>query len=92
MDALLDRVEDLLTLDLQDSVCLIQVVSTIKHCFTVCLSLSLQYGETVLIFACKNRNLKLVKRLLSMRANPNLSNNVSHIGAIYTLSVSWLPL
>ncbi|CAI8010853.1 Ankyrin homolog [Geodia barretti] len=33
-------------------------------------------GETVLIFACKNRNLKLVKQLLSMKANPNLCNNL----------------
>ncbi|CAI8035374.1 Ankyrin-3 [Geodia barretti] len=39
------------------------------------LDLQDSYGETVLIFACKNRNLELVKRLLSMKANPNLCNN-----------------
>ena len=33
----------------------------------------------MLIIACKRRNLTLVKRLLSMRANPNLSNYVSKI-------------
>ena len=39
---------------------------------------SLQCGETVLIFACKRKNRALVSRLLSMKANPDICNNVSH--------------
>ncbi|CAI8034965.1 Ankyrin homolog [Geodia barretti] len=31
-------------------------------------------GDTTLIMACRKRNLKLVRRLLSMKANPNISN------------------
>ena len=40
-------------------------------------SLSIQYGETTLTLACKNGNLRLVERLLSMGANPDIGNNVS---------------
>jgi ankyrin repeat protein len=31
-------------------------------------------GETALIIACKNRNFEIVRRLLSMQANPNVGN------------------
>ena len=36
----------------------------------------LQYGETALIFACKMKNLRLVKRILSMGADPDIANKV----------------
>ena len=54
-------------------------------CGSPLVSLSTQYGETTLIFACKNGNLQLVERLLSMGANPDIGNNVS-IQMSYTLS------
>lgn len=37
----------------------------------------MQKGETALILACKMKNLKFVKKLLSMGANPDIANNVS---------------
>ena len=46
-------------------------------CGSPLVSLSIQYGETTLTFACKNGNLQLVERLLSMGANPDIGNNVS---------------
>jgi ankyrin repeat protein len=51
------------------------------------LDLQDSFGETVLIFACKNRNLELVKRLLSMKANPNLCNN--HGETPVLISTKW---
>ncbi|CAI8053946.1 Kinase D-interacting substrate of 220 kDa [Geodia barretti] len=33
------------------------------------------YGETALMYACKKKNLKLVKKILSMGANSTISNN-----------------
>ena len=35
-----------------------------------------QYGETVLIVACKMKNLQLVRDLLKQNADPNIANNV----------------
>ena len=43
----------------------------------MCIFTLIQYGETALIFACKVKNIKFVRRLLSMGANPNIANNVS---------------
>ena len=76
VDAFLDREPEL---DLQDSVCLnlLELYGTLQ--LVLCLS---QYGETALIFACKLRNLRFVKRLLSMGANPNIANNVSSLTII----------
>lgn len=48
-----------------------------KHSCLLNMFLPFQFGETALIFACKNRRLELVERLLSMGANPNIFNNVS---------------
>ena len=42
------------------------------------ISLPTQYGETVLITACKMKNLELVQRLLKQKADPNIANNVGY--------------
>ena len=75
MDALLDQNPNV---NLQDSVRFLIVHAFLpnkSHIYYVLRTF--QYGETALIFACKMRNLHFVERLLDMRANPDIYNNVS---------------
>ena len=37
----------------------------------------IQYGETDLLFACKENDLRIVKKILSKGADPNIPNMVS---------------
>ena len=44
--------------------------------FLVCLCYAIQYGETDLLFACKENDLRIVKKILSKGADPNIPNMV----------------
>ena len=71
IDALLAKKPDL---DVQDKVR--AHVINIELGLPPFIFLPTQYGETVLITACKMKNLKLVRDLLKQNADPNIANNV----------------